>query len=274
MEGYSPIVSQKTLEEDLRRLGLKKGDMVYVHTSLKNIGWLEDGPDTLIRAFLEVLGPEGTLAVPTHTLSFPDRGAPPYDPQATPTVLGKFPEAVRRFPGALRSGHASHSSAAIGDGAAFLTREHDRFHALGERSPLYRLSRSGGKTLLLGVDHRSNTAIHLAESLARLPYVKLHYDASWGEETWRVLPDGSVLREKQKEFPGCSEEFVRLEPVFEEKGIQRSGKVGNAQAKLLDTGKMVEAAVDMLQREPIMLLCGDPCCPCCPARWALMKNLK
>ena len=75
-------------------------------------------------------------------------------------------------------------------------------------------------------------------------------------------------------IPVSSIENLDVYKRQEEKGIQRSGKVGNAQAKLLDTGKMVEAAVDMLQREPIMLLCGDPCCPCCPARWALMKNLK
>ena len=141
----SDNVCQESLACDLIRIGLVPGDMVYVHSSMKKIGWIQGGPEALVQAFLEVLGPEGTLAVPTHTLSFPGRGAEPFDAMSTPTVLGLFPEIVRRYPGALRSGHASHSSAAIGAKASFLTKGHDPCHALAEQSPLYRLCRNGVK---------------------------------------------------------------------------------------------------------------------------------
>lgn len=266
------IVTKAQLAQDLAALGLDRGDMVYVHTSMGRIGWIEGDAQSLIEAFLEVLGPEGTLAAPTHTLSFPGRAAPPYRPAETPTVLGRFPEAVRRYPGALRSGHASHSSAAIGARAAFLTENHDPANALAYHSPLHRLSRSGGKTLLLGVDHRANTAIHLAESLARLPYVLLPYDASWGSETLTALPDGSVRRDRQTEYPGCSEQFWRLEADFLRAGIVRRGRVGEAQAQLLDTGRMVELARQALLRQPELLLCRDESCPCCPARRKWMEG--
>ena len=119
------------LIEDLQKVGLCPGDTVYVHTSLKRIGWIEGGANALIDAFVKVLGVHGTLAVPTHTLSFVDLGVPPYDPAQTPTYLGALPNAVRSHPSAHRSGHASHSSAAIGEHAAYLTENHDPRHALG-----------------------------------------------------------------------------------------------------------------------------------------------
>lgn len=266
-------ICRSQLAADLAALGLTRGDTVYVHTSMKQIGWIEGGAAALLEAFLEVLGPQGTLAVPTHTLSFPGRTPEPYIPGSTPTLLGRFPEEVRRHPRALRSGHASHSSAAIGARAAFLTEGHDPAHALGYDSPLHRLSRTGGKTLLLGVDNRANTAIHLAESLAGMPYVRLPYDASWGEETAARLPDGSIRRVRQVEYPGCSEEFERLEPCFREAGIVHTGRVGGAQARLYDTGRMVEAAQAALRRQPDMLLCAHADCPCCPARHRLMESL-
>lgn len=265
-------INKTRLIEDLTALGLRCGDSVYVHTAMKQIGWIEGGAAALLEAFLEVLGPEGTLAVPTHTLSFPGRTPEPYVPGETPTLLGRFPEEVRRHPQALRSGHASHSSAAIGAQAAFLTGGHDPAHALGKDSPLYRLSRSGGKTLLLGVDNRANTAIHLAESLAGMPYVRLPYDASWGDETAARLPDGSIQRVRQVEYPGCSEEFERLALLFAEAGIVRTGRVGRAQARLCDTGRMVELAQAALRQQPDMLLCSDADCPCCPARHRLMES--
>ena len=263
-------ISRESLAADLRRLGVSEGDTLYIHSSLKRVGWLPDGPATLIEALLDVLGPEGTFAVPTHTLSFPGRGAAPYRPDETPSVLGTFPEAVRRWPGACRSGHASHSSAAVGAKAAWLTENHDSTHALGENSPLARLCRIGGRILLLGVDNRVNTAIHLAESLAGMPYVRLPYDASWGPDTAAELPDGSAVRFRQREFPGCSERFELLEPDFEAAGTVRKGVVGNAPSRLIEAGEMLQIAVARLRAEPGLLLCGEADCPCCPARRALL----
>ena len=268
------IVTLKRLTQDLQSLGVQKGDLLYIHSSLKSVGWLENGPETLIHALLTVLGEEGTFAVPTHTLSFPGRGVPPYDPETTPGVLGAFPEAVRLYPGAKRSRHASHSTAALGRLAEFLTQSHDPCHALGEDSPLYRVFRSGGRILLLGVDHTVNTMLHLAESLAEMPYVRLPYDCSWGPDTWEKLPDGDILYHTQREFPGCSEGFGCMEPIFDQNGILQRGQVGNAEAQLLEAGPMVELTVAALRKKPRLFLCGEEDCPCCPARKKYLDGLE
>lgn len=262
-------LDRDALVRDLCALGLRAGDSVYVHTSMKRIGWIEGGAQTLLEALEACLGPEGTLAVPTHTLSF-DREAP-YDPRTTPTRLGTFPNAVWRDPRAFRSGHASHSSAAIGAKAAWLTQGHDPHHALGFDSPLHRLYRDGGRVLLLGVTYRSCTALHLAESLAGVGYTRLHYDASWGDEIFAVEPDGTVKAYAQIEFPGCSGGFDRIAPHLPAHAA-RLGKVGEADAILADLQPLVDTAVARLRENPSFFLCGNERCPCCPARHRLVRG--
>lgn len=266
MKNISELITGKRLIRDLQSIGLEKGDMVYVHTSMKSIGWIEGGADTLIEALLAVLGDEGTLVVPTHTLSLEGRGVPPYNQEVTPTVLGAFPEAVRKHPLAKRSRHASHSSAAIGKQATFLTENQDPAHALGYDSPIHRLYCSGGKTLLLGVSHEANTALHLAESLAKLPYLSIPYDASWGRTAFALRPDGFLERTEQVEFPGCSNRFHLIEGFLWLHNMVQYGKVGNAPAQLMDTDKMVDQAVEILRSKPDFFLCMKDSCPCCPSR--------
>lgn len=266
------MFAQEQLEKDLRQLGLISGDMVYVHTSLRAIGKIDGGADTLINAFLNVLGPNGTIAVPTHTLSFVGLGKPPHTPD-TPTMLGTFPEVLRKRPEAQRSGHASHATAAIGKHAKTLTENHDPCNALGIHSPIYRLWQMNGKILLLGVTHKVNTSIHLAESLAKMPYVCLHYDASWGEAVHELLPDGTIKEHIQVEFSACSGVYNKVQPLLEAKGQSSIGKIGNATSYLMKSQDLVSQAMELLEKDNAALLCDEDNCPSCPARKELLATL-
>jgi len=265
------MISQEQLEKDLKQLGLVAGDMVYVHTSMRAIGAIDGGADTLVNAFLNVLGPDGTIAVPTHTLSFVGFGKPPHTPD-TATILGAFPETLRTRPEALRSGHASHATAVIGKHAKTLTENHDPCFALGSNSPLYRLWQMDGKILLLGVTHKTNTSIHLAESLAKMPYLFLHYDASWGNAVHELLPDGSVKEYVQVEFPGCSGVYDKLQPLLEAKGQVSVGQVGNAMSYLMKSRDLVAQAIELLDKDNTALLCEEDNCPCCPPRREFLRK--
>ena len=59
-----------------KKVGLKKGDIAMVHSDLRTFGKIGDVTDKerfiglILNAFLNVLGKEGTLVVPTYTYSF------------------------------------------------------------------------------------------------------------------------------------------------------------------------------------------------------------
>src|SRR5204862_533198 len=80
------------LVADLQQLGLMPGVDVMVHSSLSRIGHVIGGAGTVTDALLEVIGPAGTLMMP----SFNHRSARLFNPLATPTTTGAIPDAMPR----------------------------------------------------------------------------------------------------------------------------------------------------------------------------------
>jgi aminoglycoside 3-N-acetyltransferase len=122
-------VSKEDIEVALRELGLKKGEIVGVHSSLSSFGYVEGGADTVIDALIEVVGREGTIVMPTHSTNLvkvklaPKEVAAgaswlyqilPYNHKETPCSTGVIPETFRKRKGVMRSLHSVFSVAATG----------------------------------------------------------------------------------------------------------------------------------------------------------------
>lgn len=179
------LVSRDRLTADLVSLGLRRGQDLLVHCSLRKVGRIEGGAATLLDALLDAAGPNTTLVVPAQTVhnSLTSRaflaavagldaegrarliaGMPGFDPATTPSAgMGAFAEYVRTRPGAHRSSHPQTSFAAVGPRARACMSGHDLECHLGERSPLGWLYAADAGILLLGVDYAVCTAFHLAE---------------------------------------------------------------------------------------------------------------
>ena len=52
------------LATELRALGIRLDDTLMVHSSLSALGHVEGGPETVVDALREAVGPGGTLIVP------------------------------------------------------------------------------------------------------------------------------------------------------------------------------------------------------------------
>src|SRR5690554_775612 len=55
------FVSKADLVRDLAALGLVRGDTVLVHAAVSKVGKILGGPDVLIAALRDAVGPEGTI---------------------------------------------------------------------------------------------------------------------------------------------------------------------------------------------------------------------
>jgi aminoglycoside 3-N-acetyltransferase len=257
IEGAEAPVTQASLAADLRRLGLREGGVVLVHTSLSALGWVCGGAQAVVGALLDALGPEGTLVVPTHTAgnSEPSRWqAPPvpeswwpviraempaYDPAVTPPRgLGVVVDVGRSWPGALRSVHPVDSFAAIGPRAAEITDGHALESGLGERSPLARVHDLDGDVLLLGAGHGSNTSMHLAEH--RVPHPKRD---SYGAAV--IGPEGRRWA-TWEDVVADADDFDALGAAFEATGAVTTGAAGAGTARLMRQRALVAFAVAWL----------------------------
>jgi aminoglycoside 3-N-acetyltransferase len=249
--------TRASLAADLADLGLRDGDTVIVHSSLRAVGWVPGGQVAVVQALLDVLGPEGTLVVPAQTMGNSDpkfwsrppvpeawwpvirEHMPAFDPAVSPTVgLGALAEAVRTWPGAVRSNHPHASFAAVGARAAELMATHELESHLGEASPLAALERVGARVLLLGVGFDVCTAFHLAEY--RVPSPKsLHSCAMFTERgrEWVTYTDVATN----------SDDFDKLGAAYEPTATLSRRAVGAADTRLFPAAEAIAFAVGWLR---------------------------
>ncbi|MDH7568663.1 MAG: AAC(3) family N-acetyltransferase, partial [Armatimonadota bacterium] len=249
-----PPVDLPQMVHDLRALGLKEGDTVLVHSAMSRVGNVQGGADAVVDAFLQVLGADGTLAVPT----FPFRGSmlayvksdPYFVVEETPSLMGAITEATRIRPGALRSLEPTHPVSALGPLASFLVEDH--LNAEGPcdiHSPLYRLTLVDGYVLLLGVDFRNCTLLHTAEEMARVPFIDFHTRYPLRGQ-YRGQPYTLRIYCHTAPLPA---NFGAIEPVLAERGLLKLGKVGQASCRLARAKDILDTALALLAGNPYFL---------------------
>jgi len=251
-EGCATVGS---LASDLRVLGVPAGGVVLMHSSLRSIGFVAGGPQAVVEALLEVLTPDGTLVVPTHTPDNTDPAhwrnppvpapwwpvirdeSPGFDPALTPAgrAMGRLAELVRTWPGARRSSHPQVSFAALGARADEVVAEHRLDDGLGDSSPLGAVYRLDGSVLLLGCGHANNTSMHLAEW--RRPTAPRHVVGS----SLR-LPDGSASWQEWEDVDEDESDFGQIGAAFEAADGARVGPVGDVTARLMSQRAVVDFA--------------------------------
>lgn len=256
------MVTKEDIKTGLRELGLAAGDTIVVHSSLKSFGEVEGGADAVVDAILEVIGNQGTLAVPTFNF---EPGV--FDHENTPSIVGKITETVRARPNAIRSNHPTHSVTAIGRLAEAITEDHEKVNPFGRGSALHKALQIGAKILQLGVTHTSNSTIHVAEEIAKVPYLERQRHISIKQ------PDGKVL-EKWIRRPGCSQGFNAVDELLYEQDAISEVMIGTCKARLMTARAVVEAAVELLKEDPTALLCTRPDCGNCAESRAMISALE
>lgn len=249
-------VTHSSLVADLRRLGVQQGATLMVHSSLARLGFVVGGPQTVVEALLETIGPDGTLVMPTHSSDVSDPAwwqnppvpetwwdtiraeMPAYDPARTPTrLMGSIVEYFRTLPGVLRSANPVVSAAALGPNADRITAGHEFERGLGETSPQARIYDLDGSILLLGVTHANNTSLHLAEHRSAPPNAAtIGWSAPMvvdGERRWVTAPN---LVDDPSDFAEIGEAFAAT-------GREVSGPVGAGTGRLMRSRDLVDFAV-------------------------------
>lgn len=255
-------VTRARIAEDLARLGIARGDVVFVHSSLSSLGWVEGGAEAVIDAFLDALGAEGMMVVPTLSWTFAhgDLARHAFDPKETPSRTGKITDTLWRRPGAFRSAHPTHSIAGLGRRAEELVAGHDKTSTFGKEGPYWRYVAWGAKVMFLGVDMCCNTTLHAVEDWLDMPYLQEEKALAKGE-------DGRAKVVKVYKSPMGDRDFYRkgskVERLLEMSGMIRRGKVGRAETVWLPSQEMVRAVVEGIYQEPTLLLCDRPECQFC-----------
>ncbi|WP_160311528.1 aminoglycoside N(3)-acetyltransferase [Streptacidiphilus melanogenes] len=255
---------------ELGALGLPQDAVVLVQAAYSRVARGPrdgSGPEALIDALLDRLGPWGTLvayaATPENSRTTPDyaratapmteserraydAALPAFDRATTPVspAVGIVSERLRNRPGAHRSDHPQTSFTALGREAESVTAEHGDEH-LGLGSPLGKLYDRDGFGLLIGVSWSRFTPFHLADYKApTLPMKTYHAKVATPgarDGEWIAFRDLD-LHEGHFEELG---KYVEVE--LESRGRISRGRVGDAPAMLVPIRPAVDIALDVLR---------------------------
>ncbi len=253
-------LTRKKISAALRALGLAPDAVVFVHSAMSSMGHVEGGGAAVVDAFLDVLGPSGTLVVPTFTFTHGRSDRPVFDLARDPSEMGRITEETRTRAGAQRSCHLLHSVAALGAHAGEITAVHGP-SAWAADGPFWKLHELDAQILLLGVPYLRCTYFHLLEQLVQVRYRR------WREVEARVRGQDGSLRSLPTfvyspgpDFPG--NDFNKLGNLLERRGLARVGSVGNAVTRRFRARDAFDLGLARYRQDPqLFLLTGERCTP-------------
>jgi len=152
----------------LKKLGLKKGDVVYCSSNIgifatTSLGFNKKKICKLIfDSIFKVIGTNGMLVVPTFTYSFCNNEI--FDIRKTPSKVGIFSEYIRKLPNSNRSKDPIFSVAAVGKKSKSLISKLS-ISCFGKNSVWERLLKCNAFILNLNVDGSIAPYIHYFEKI-------------------------------------------------------------------------------------------------------------
>ena len=249
MKNPNQIYTKADLLRQLSELNIPRDRVALVHISLRLVGNVEGGAQTVLDALIEYFTADGgLLCIPAHT--WHNIGKPiTLDMNDPATCLGAFPTFAAADPRGIRSENPTHSMVVFGDrekALAFVAGEIKIASVTAPDGCYGKLYEQGGYVLLLGVSHNKNTYLHAAEEMVNMPNrvagKPLHFAIK--------RKNGEVVNCPMKLMdtdytPDISWRFHQYETAFRYHGAITDGFFGNAPA---------QACSAMIMKETVELI--------------------
>ena len=262
------MISREQLAAQFRALGLRPGDVVMAHASVRAFGEIAGGPDEIHLAIGDAITASGTFVMYASCPRYVDEvGRGNLTPDEEAEVLAKLPpfdaatarsardngtlvEFFRTWPGARVNPHPARF---VARGAKvdrlFAAQPWD--FAFGAGSALDRFVELDGRILLLGCDHDTVTFLHYVEHIADIP------DKRVASFTVPLLDGGVRVWREMKEYdtsgagahPHWPDRFfARIVDSYLARTNNRGGRVGDAMCYLLPARGLLDFARPVMER--------------------------
>lgn len=246
------MVTKQDVIKAARELGIVPGDVVLIHSSFKSLGEVENGADTVINGFMDAIGGEGTLVFPTLCQEDWKHVYENWHMDAKSDV-GYLTNYFRKLPGAMRSDQATHSVAAMGKDAEYITQTHGqsglRNGIFGDTpfavdSPWEKMYEKNAKIVFLGVNMYKCTFRHYTEyvymdkclkKIEGTPEYEGLKKEVWCYERW----------DERGQWPNIDSEYVRS--VLDKENKVFYTKCGNADITCISSVDFVDTATHLIE---------------------------
>ena len=254
------VLTPAELAAELRTLGVRPGDLLFLHVSLRKVGPVQGGAVGVVEGVELAVGPDGTVVMilgaandfdwvnehPESERAALLADAEPFDALTTPVLpeVGVLAEVFRTMPGTLVNDHPEGRFAARGPRSHELLDDLPWDDYYGSGSALHRFVSAGGRVLRLGANPDTVSVLHYAEYCADVRdtvRVRRHRKVT-GPDGPRIVvveclddENGIVPDERQP----TEDYFAIILREFLATGSGICGRVGGAQAELFQASDIV-----------------------------------
>ena len=247
-------LTENEIIDDLHRLGLERGAVLEVHSSMRRMGFVEGGASAVINALMKVVGEEGAIVMPAYLV----------------TPLLPLTEEEKRK-GLTAKVHKLEENADFKTGMGiivdtfrkwpdtFLGKGINRVCAWGHNASLhsqgyeYLLSLNGW-VLLIGVDIHRCSCMHTAEDKVALPEKILEQRYQLPEEIQRQYPKKDWYVEySEPQKPAPEDAWGKVQVEAERRGLIKRGYIGKAESLLFRGKPVVDIYEEFLRTDPYKL---------------------
>ena len=262
----SKINSEK-IKSQLRDLGIKRGDVVFLAADLKRVGlFLQDRASTLnlwTEILMDSVGANGTIVIPAYTNSFfrhrKDAGCIFH--KHAESTSGALSKAFFDHPQITRSSHPTNSCLAIGQHADFILEGHNELAS--SYLPYQRIVELGGKNLMLGCfSDRTLSPMALHAAQENLGLTSKNWKRGLTQSYYRDA-QGDVRIFTRKDHGGCTAFGYKVIGHHVVNNAISIGKIGWGLSAYIDCQKSFRIFIDIYKSDPYFLKCENRKCPDC-----------
>ena len=241
----SQPLTQADIEADLIRIGLEKGRIVEVHSSLSSLGWVDGGPSTVVDALMNVISAEGAIVMSAYPvskilpLSEEERAwgilakVQTYDEDYRgPTGMGVITDEFCRRPGTIL-GPNKHRVCAWSRNAEQLSQGYQV------------LLEMDGWVLLLGVDIERCSSMHQAEKYPLPPEVTRYLKLPDEIRQWYPSDDFYLAYGQTPENA-----WLKIQAEAEQRSLIKIGQIGQATCRYFKARPVVGMYEEALRTDP------------------------
>lgn len=254
-EPVTNIITRTDLQQQLLTCGFKKGDILEIHASIKAIGYILGGAQTLLDAIIDVIGIEGTLIMAAQVYdnsepAFFEHPPIPVESYASfrkhhPAFrnkldnirhMGDLARAMMIRPNSYMSDHPQDAFIAMGKYAKWITQNHSLNAQLGPDSPLGKMLELKSKLVLIGVNYDNATGMHLGEHLSGVRPNIL--------QGARVLVHGESQWVQFNGLDYDSDDFIKPGELLEKRGLVKFSSLGKAEVKIFNLSDATDVVIE------------------------------
>ena len=242
--------------KSLKKVGLKKGDLVFVNSEIYKLGIYENTQDNNIfevfyKSIKKIIGNSGTICLNTFTFNTLRRGEE-FIYENKKSTSGGFSNYILSKNNIIRSKHPVYSISAIGPKAKQIC-SNNSLNNFGYNSPYEKFLKLKGKVLNLGMDPWRNPYNHVAEFMIGVPYffnkftnVKYKQNGINKKYTFstfvRYLDFNKV------------DDFSKLKKILTKKKIIKKNKIGSGYIYLVNSKEYLDTCLELLSKDQFALI--------------------